>query len=206
MRASLITGIDTAKGLAVAWQVPLLGVNHMQAHALTPRLVSAIEAKSAGIEAAAPAFPYLTLLVSGGHTMLVHSRDLCNHQIYADTVDIAIGDMLDKCARDILPEHVLDSAGGVSYGPVLEKFAFPEGSPHYPEPSSMEEPESNTSATPSWSITPPLLNPAQEGSMQWQACSPFRDRQYSEAYHEAKPHHGRCRATTFGPRNHAYSL
>ena len=103
MRASLITGIDTAKGLAVAWQVPILGVNHMQAHALTPRLVSAIEAKSAGIEAAAPAFPYLTLLVSGGHTMLVHSRDLCNHQIYAYTVDIAIGDMLDKCARISYP-------------------------------------------------------------------------------------------------------
>src|SRR5271155_369848 len=45
MRANLNTGLDTAKGLAVAWQVPLLGVNHMQAHALTPRLVSSLEAE-----------------------------------------------------------------------------------------------------------------------------------------------------------------
>ncbi len=43
MRASLNAGLDTAKGLAVAWQTPLLGINHMQAHALTPRLVSALQ-------------------------------------------------------------------------------------------------------------------------------------------------------------------
>ena len=48
MRSSLNTGLDTAKGLAVAWQIPLLGVNHMQAHALTPRLVTALDAAQSG--------------------------------------------------------------------------------------------------------------------------------------------------------------
>jgi N6-L-threonylcarbamoyladenine synthase len=128
MRASLITGIDMAKGLAVAWQVPVLGVNHMQAHALTSRLVSALDATNtvASVETD-PSFPFLTLLVSGGHTMLVHSKDLCDHEILANTTDIAIGDMLDKCARDILPRSILDSAPDVMYGPLLEKFAFPNG-------------------------------------------------------------------------------
>jgi N6-L-threonylcarbamoyladenine synthase len=127
MRASLITGMDTAKGLAVAWQVPILGVNHMQAHALTPRLVSALDATASETSNSTdPSFPFLTLLVSGGHTMLVHSKALCDHEILANTTDIAIGDMIDKCARDILPPSVLASAPDVMYGPLLEKFAFPD--------------------------------------------------------------------------------
>jgi N6-L-threonylcarbamoyladenine synthase len=128
MRASLITGVDTAKGLAVGWQVPFLGVNHMQAHALTPQLISALEhsSETSGNYADAnPPFPFLSLLVSGGNTMLVHSKGLCDHQILARTVDIAIGDMIDKCARDILPIEVLESSPDVSYGPVLERYAFP---------------------------------------------------------------------------------
>lgn len=128
MRASLITGIDTAKGLAVAWQVPFLGVNHMQAHALTPRMISAIEAsqKSDKRAAATPSIPFLSLLVSGGNTMLVHSKGLCDHQILARTVDIAVGALIDKSARDILPAEVLSSSKTVSYGPALELFAFPD--------------------------------------------------------------------------------
>ena len=146
MRASLITGVDTGKGLAVAWQVPFLGVNHMQAHALTPRLVAALDSgrtactgnlNSLGIindtgqpgersHAANPEFPFLSLLVSGGHTMLVYSKGLCNHEILSQTSDIAIGDMLDKCARDILPPEVLNSSGSVMYGPTLELYAFPD--------------------------------------------------------------------------------
>lgn len=128
MRASLITGMDTAKGLAVAWQIPFLGVNHMQAHALTPRLVAALDATPS--EASIPndpTFPFLTLLVSGGHTMLVHSKALCDHEILANTTDIAIGDMIDKCSRDVLPLSKLESAPDVMYGPILEKFAFPDG-------------------------------------------------------------------------------
>lgn len=134
MRASLITGVDTAKGLAVAWQVPFLGVNHMQAHALTPRMVSALDAdrdSSPSSSGTRPAFPFLTLLVSGGHTMLVYSCSLCDHVILANTADIAIGDMIDKCARDILPKDLLESSSSVMYGPILEEFAFPEKAINY---------------------------------------------------------------------------
>jgi N6-L-threonylcarbamoyladenine synthase len=195
MRASLITGIDTAKGLAVAWQVPFLGVNHMQAHALTPRLVSALDAARAGdigslnnngsvdkaggsvasVEkigplGATPAFPFLSLLVSGGHTMLVHSKGLCDHEILAQTTDLAIGDMIDKCARDILPSEILKSARSVMYGPALEHYAFPDASVSindygYKPPSQRAKlPTMPTKARKSleqydWFVTPSLTAP-----------------------------------------------
>ena len=134
MMSSLNTGINTAKGLAVAWQIPLLGVNHMQAHALTPRLVSALNTpayttiaqQQSPIEPR-PDFPFLTLLVSGGHTLLVHSRSLNDHAILASTTDIAIGDCIDKMARTILPPELLRSSGEIMYGRLLERFAFPNG-------------------------------------------------------------------------------
>lgn len=127
MLASLAVGLDTAKGLALAWGVPLVGVNHMQAHALTPRLISALGNRGEG--ALAPEFPFLTLLVSGGHTMVLKSAGLTSHKILAETVDIALGDVVDKCARTILPPEVLERKGeSVAYGAVLEEFCFKEGS------------------------------------------------------------------------------
>ncbi|EFX02557.1 putative O-sialoglycoprotein endopeptidase [Grosmannia clavigera kw1407] len=124
MASSLATGLSVAKGLAVAWDVPLMGVHHMQAHALTPRLVSAIDDK----EAPFASFPYLSLLVSGGHTLLLHSRGLADHRILAAAANIAIGDLLDKSARAILPRGYIaaaETAAGRSlpYGELLEGFA-----------------------------------------------------------------------------------
>jgi len=165
MRASLMTGLDTAKGLAVAWQVPLLGVNHMQAHALTPRLVSALAATFERIKPFEddPAFPFLTLLVSGGHTMLVHSRSLCDHEILANTTDIPIGDVIDKCAREILPASTLATAPDVMYGQLLEAFVFPEENPtyEYMPPKSFNSPKEDYE----WTINPPYMNPGPEGSI-----------------------------------------
>jgi len=138
MRSSLSTGLDTAQGLAIAWQIPLVRVNHMQAHALTSRLVSALENPETSIE---PAFPFLSLLVSGGHTMLVHSASLTSHHILATTADIAIGDCLDKCGRHILPSHLLASSKDTMYGRLLEAFAFPSDAPYEytPPPRRAEE-------------------------------------------------------------------
>lgn len=153
MKSNLGTGLDTAKGLAVAWQVPLLGVNHMQAHALTPRLVSALEGKSNE-----PKFPFLSLLVSGGHTMLVHSKSLCDHGILANTSDIAIGDLIDKCARELLPADLLRSSGDVMYGRVLEAFAFPdgiEGHNYIAHKTRAEEVETKMTEY-GWGLSPPL--------------------------------------------------
>ncbi|KAJ5038719.1 uncharacterized protein L3040_006399 [Drepanopeziza brunnea f. sp. 'multigermtubi'] len=176
MRASLLTGIDTAKGLAVAWQIPLLGVNHMQAHALTARFVAATQTTSPNtVPVYSPAFPFLTLLVSGGHTMLVHSKALCIHEILANTTDIAIGDMIDKCARDILPNSVLDGAKDVMYGVLLEKFAFPYDPKNgqgykYSPPKSFTSPRLAREHGYDWAINPPYSTPGPTGPIKYADC------------------------------------
>lgn len=138
MRSNLFTGLDTAKGLAVAWQKPLVGVHHMQAHALTPRLENALGLKvraeidndhdlSENIQRihVQPEFPFTSVLASGGHTLLIHSSALTNHTIMGGTVDIAVGECLDKIARTVLPSEVLQGARTSMYGAVLEEFVFP---------------------------------------------------------------------------------
>ncbi|KAK4083537.1 uncharacterized protein Triagg1_1199 [Trichoderma aggressivum f. europaeum] len=134
---NLSVGLNVAKGLALAWEVPFVGVHHMQAHALTPRLVDALEIDQGGQEmlstststspSPSPTFPFLSLLVSGGHTQLILSTTLTNHRILATTGDIAIGNLLDQTARVILPPALLESSPDVSYGRLLEAFAFPPG-------------------------------------------------------------------------------
>ncbi|KAI4158832.1 MAG: hypothetical protein LQ342_007068 [Letrouitia transgressa] len=156
MFACLSTGLNTAKGLAVAWQVPLVAVNHMQAHALTPRLANALE--SWGDQARDPAFPFLSLLVSGGHTLLVYSKTLTEHQILAETLDIAIGDTFDKMARCILPKEILEASNEIMYGRLLEEFAFPNGSSdhHYAPPRTRGEEISRRESDWGWALTTPL--------------------------------------------------
>ncbi|SZF03057.1 unnamed protein product [Blumeria hordei] len=172
MRASLITGLDTAKGLSVAWQVPLLGVNHMQAHALTPHLVSALNASLSGTDEAVqptPAFPFLTLLVSGGHTMLVHTRSPWEHKILANTTDLSIGDMLDKSARVILPTSQISASSDVMYGRLLEEFAYPCLSPgyEYVPPKTSIKARSGEHHGYNWTITPPYISPGPEGPLKY---------------------------------------
>lgn len=123
MRSNLLCGLDTAKGMSVAWQVPLLGVHHMQAHALTPRLATALNSSSTTRR---PGFPWLTLLISGGHSLILHSKGLTDHKILATTVDIAIGDALDKCGRFLLPENIKQSMPDTSYARYLSEYAFPD--------------------------------------------------------------------------------
>lgn len=129
MRSSLGTGLDTAKGLAVAWQIPIVGVNHMQAHALTHQLVAML--KDTGDSSYSPSFPFLSLLLSGGHTLLVQSSGLSDHKVLAETSDIAVGDALDKIARSVLPNEILRTSCEVMYGRLLEKFVFPDRDPNY---------------------------------------------------------------------------
>ena len=149
----------------MAWQIPLLGVNHMQAHALTPRLVSALNTPAAASKphpkhpcAPPPRFPFLTLLVSGGHTLLVHSRTLSDHAILASTSDIAIGDCIDKMARKILLPELLRSSGEIMYGRLLERFAFPNGSQDYKYAAPMTRAEEieRRVAKWGWSLPVPL--------------------------------------------------
>ncbi|KAM3509204.1 hypothetical protein MY10362_000735 [Beauveria mimosiformis] len=141
IHSNLATGLFTAKGLALAWGVPLVGVHHMQAHALTPRLVRALGVPMAGEDSASasasvsypgaptPDFPFLTFLVSGGHAQLVLSAGLTDHRVLATTTDAAIGNVLDQTARVVLPASVLAACPDVMYGRHLEAYAFPDPPP-----------------------------------------------------------------------------
>lgn len=158
MRSNLACGLDTAKGIAVAWQVPLVGVHHMQAHALTPRMISAMTRPTCQPSDHNPRFPFLTLLVSGGHTMLLHSTGLTEHQVLASTVDVAIGDALDKCGRMLLPEHVKLMAKDTAFGKHLSKYAFPDQSSFasWPVPRYRRDEINKPSNKFGWQIRPPL--------------------------------------------------
>jgi N6-L-threonylcarbamoyladenine synthase len=83
----LIVGLMTAKALAAAAGKPLLAINHLEGHALTARLTHGL------------AFPYLLLLVSGGHTQLVLIAGVGRYQRWATTIDDALGEAFDKTAK-----------------------------------------------------------------------------------------------------------
>ena len=83
----VIAGLMAAKGLSMALDVPLIAVNHLEGHALSPRLAGACE------------FPYLLLLVSGGHTQLLSVKGLGDYERLGSTVDDAAGEAFDKTAK-----------------------------------------------------------------------------------------------------------
>lgn len=171
MRSNLSTGLDTGKALSVAWQIPFVGVHHMQAHLLTPRLVSSLDRNQNGghadtttttiSSATTPEFPFLSILVSGGHSILVNSSSITDHEILASSVDIAIGESLDKSAREILPSSLLQNAKNTMYGKMLEQFAFPNGSADYSDykpPLNRGEEQIKHVSPWGWSITTPFAN------------------------------------------------
>lgn len=99
----VITGLMCAKGLSLSLGVPLVAVNHLEGHALSPRLSGAC------------AFPYLLLLVSGGHTQLLSVNELGDYTRLGSTVDDAAGEAFDKTAKIM--------SLGFPGGPALEKIA-----------------------------------------------------------------------------------
>ncbi len=90
---SLLVGASFAKGFTAALGIPLIEVNHLQAHILAHFI---LEEKGADF---APEFPFLCLLVSGGHTQLVMVKDHHNMEIIGQTIDDAAGEAFDKCAK-----------------------------------------------------------------------------------------------------------
>jgi tRNA N6-adenosine threonylcarbamoyltransferase len=99
----VIVGLTTAKALALAAHKPFIAINHLEGHALTARLTDNL------------AFPYLLLLVSGGHTQLVAVKGVGDYQRLGSTVDDAVGEAFDKVAKML----------GLGYpgGPLVERAA-----------------------------------------------------------------------------------
>ena len=110
---SLLVGNAFAKSLALALNIPLIPINHIQGHLL----VHFIEDERIQI----PSFPFLGVILSGGHTQLVHVHDHFNMNILGTTLDDAIGEAFDKCGKRM----------GLPYpsGPQIDKLAE-EGDPH----------------------------------------------------------------------------
>lgn len=111
---SLLVGTSFAKGFAIARNLPMIEVNHLQAHILANFI------KEPGVESRHPSFPFLTLLVSGGNSQLIVVHDYLKMEMIGQTIDDAAGEAFDKCAKVM----------GLGYpgGPVIDKLAR-EGNP-----------------------------------------------------------------------------
>ena len=115
LAGALLAGGSVAKGLAYGWQVPAIGVHHMEGHLLAPML-----------EENKPEFPFVALLVSGGHTLLADVQGIGQYTILGQSIDDAVGEAFDKTAKML----------GLGYpgGPIIQtiakqgdpnRFAFP---------------------------------------------------------------------------------
>jgi len=114
---ALLVGACFAKALAYAWQIPAIGVHHMEGHLL-----------AAFLESEHPDLPFLALLVSGGHTQIIRVHDIGVYEILGESLDDAAGEAFDKTAKLL----GLDYPGG----PLLAKLAE-QGTPHkfnFPRP------------------------------------------------------------------------
>ncbi len=85
---ALLVGASCAQALAFAWDIPAIGVHHMEGHLLAPML-----------EPTPPAFPFVALLVSGGHTQLVRVDGIGQYQLLGESLDDAAGEAFDKTAK-----------------------------------------------------------------------------------------------------------
>ena len=104
LMGSLLVGVSFAKGLSLGLNIPLIEVNHMQAHVVAHF-----------IDDPKPLFPFLCLTVSGGHTQIVLVRDHLNMEVIGQTQDDAVGEAFDKAAKVM----------GLPYpgGPLIDKYA-----------------------------------------------------------------------------------
>jgi len=114
---ALLVGTSFSKSLSLGLDIPLIGIHHMQAHVLSNL-----------IEEPKPAFPFLCLTVSGGHTQIVLCSDPLKMEILGETIDDAAGEAFDKSAKLL----------GLPYpgGPLIDQYAS-KGDPnrfHFPEP------------------------------------------------------------------------
>jgi N6-L-threonylcarbamoyladenine synthase len=104
LMGSLLVGLNYAKGLSAALHIPLIGIHHIEAHIF-----------SALLEDDRPELPFIALIVSGGHTLLVAVNDIGDYELLGETLDDAAGEAFDKVGKML----------GLSYpaGPAVDKLA-----------------------------------------------------------------------------------
>lgn len=112
---ALLVGATIARSLAYAWNVPALGVHHMEGHLLAPML-----------EETPPEFPFVALLISGGHTQLVKVDGVGQYELLGESIDDAAGEAFDKTGKLL----GLDYPAGVAVSKLAEqgtpnRFVFP---------------------------------------------------------------------------------
>ena len=120
LAGALLVGAAIGRSLALAWGKPALAVHHMEGHLLAPML-----------EETAPPFPFLALLVSGGHTQLVAVEGIGRYELLGESIDDAAGEAFDKTAKLM----GLDYPGG----PLLAKLATQGDSKKYKFPRPMTD-------------------------------------------------------------------
>ena len=121
LRGPLLTGAALAQALGLGWGIPCIGVHHMEAHLLINLL-----------EDPAPSFPFLTLLISGGHCLIIRADDFGEYKVLGQSRDDAVGEAFDKVAK------LLDL--GYPGGPKIEELAT-RGNPNafdFPRPMTKE--------------------------------------------------------------------
>ncbi len=114
---ALLVGVAVGRSLAWTWQIPAVAVHHMEGHLLAPML-----------ETPAPSFPFVALLVSGGHTQLIEVTAIGQYKLLGESLDDAAGEAFDKVAKLL----------GLGYpgGPALARLATQGNSNtyHFPRP------------------------------------------------------------------------
>jgi len=118
LMGALMVGAAVGRSLAWTWKCPSIGVHHMEGHLLAPML-----------EEKPPTFPFLALLVSGGHTLLVDVQGIGQYQIIGESLDDAVGEAFDKTAKML----------GLGYpgGPVIARLALQGRNNEYNFPRPM---------------------------------------------------------------------
>ena len=121
LRGPLLTGAALAQALGLGWGIPCIGVHHMEAHLLINLL-----------ENPAPSFPFLTLLISGGHCLIIRADNFSEYKVLGQSRDDAVGEAFDKVAK------LLDL--GYPGGPKIEELAT-RGDPNafdFPRPMTKD--------------------------------------------------------------------
>jgi len=125
LMGSLLVGLSFSKGLASALQIPMIEVNHLQAHVMAHFI------REKNVEKTLPTFPFLCLLVSGGNSQIIKVSSYKEMEVIGQTIDDAAGEAFDKCAKIM----------GLGYpgGPVVDRLAqegdatrFAFSKPHIP--------------------------------------------------------------------------